>query len=60
MRNQKIDILADVDEENFDRAFDIFQPGENQTRIPFTPLLIVAAIQSLPALPTSANVAPRT
>jgi len=27
MRNQERPILADIEEDNFDRAFDLFRPG---------------------------------
>ena len=27
IRSQSMDVLADVDEDNFDRAFDILRPG---------------------------------
>lgn len=41
MRNQKIDIMADVDEENFDRAFDIFQPGKKSQTLASLALLLI-------------------
>lgn len=27
MRSQELPVLSDVDEDNFDRAFDLFRPG---------------------------------
>jgi hypothetical protein len=35
MRNQHLPIMSDVDEDNFDRAFDLIRPGE-----PRLPILI--------------------
>ena len=39
IRSQTIDILSDVDEDNFDRAFDIIRPGTNPR---LTPLEVYA------------------
>jgi hypothetical protein len=33
IRSQAVDILADVDEDNFDRAFDILRPGRKNFSI---------------------------
>jgi hypothetical protein len=30
IRNQAMPVMSDVDEDNFDRAFDLIRPGENQ------------------------------
>lgn len=29
IRSQSVDVLSDVDEDNFDRAFDIIRPGKS-------------------------------
>jgi hypothetical protein len=41
MRNQTTAILSDIDEDNFDRAFDILRPGEIFLRAALSMLLVL-------------------
>lgn len=45
IRNQAVPVMSDVDEDNFDRAFDLIRPGTQHPQIVVKPLLMSCCVQ---------------